>query len=91
MLNQLSTWHQPDALLREVSFHVLERPGHPIDWANLPPAIRTLENRVVPAPQIDISATDIRSRVRRGLPIDFLTPEAVVRYIRVKGLYKPDL
>jgi nicotinate-nucleotide adenylyltransferase len=40
-------------------------------------------------PRIDISATDIRDRVRRGLPIDFLVPPAVAAYIRQHGLYRP--
>jgi nicotinate-nucleotide adenylyltransferase len=39
-------------------------------------------------PRIDISATDIRDRVRRGLPIDFLVPPAVAAYIREHGLYR---
>jgi len=37
---------------------------------------------------IDASATDIRRRVRDGLPIDHLTGPAVARYIREHGLYR---
>ncbi len=88
MLNQLSTWHEADALVSEVTFHVLQRPGHPIHWDALPAFVRKLENRVIPAPLIDISATEIRARVQQGRPIDFLTPEAVVRYIRDNGLFR---
>ncbi len=87
MVNQLSTWHEPVALVKEVSFHVLQRPGHPIDWASLPANVQGLRERVITAPLIDISATDIRRRVADGQSIDFLTPEPVVRYIREKRLY----
>jgi nicotinate-nucleotide adenylyltransferase len=38
-------------------------------------------------PLIDISASDIRSRVRAGRPIDFLVPDEVAGYIRQHGLY----
>lgn len=88
MLRSLPTWHEPAALLREVDFVVVARPGWSFDWETLPEPYRTLRDRVVEAPLIDVSATEIRRRVRDGLPIDFLTPEPVVRYIREKGLYR---
>lgn len=89
MLPSLPTWHEPDALLQEVDFAVLQRPGWPIDWKSLPPAVRgRLHDRVCEAPLIDISATVIRQRAAAGLPIDFLTPDPVLRYIRQTGLYR---
>jgi nicotinate-nucleotide adenylyltransferase len=36
---------------------------------------------------VDVSASEIRSRAREGLPIDHLTGPAVARYIRDRGLY----
>ena len=38
-------------------------------------------------PGLEISATDIRARVRSGAPIDFLVPSAVADYIAERGLY----
>lgn len=87
MLPTLPSWHEPDALLAEVDFVVLARPGWSFDWAALPEPFRALQANVVEAPLIQISATDIRQRVRSGLPIDFLTPPSVVDYIRANGLY----
>lgn len=84
----LSTWHEPQALLREVEFIVVERPGSEIDWDQVPPEYRHLRQNCVAAPRIDISATDIRRRRAAGRPIDFLTPGPVVRYILDKGLYR---
>jgi nicotinate-nucleotide adenylyltransferase len=47
-----------------------------------------LRQRIVTAPMIQISASDIRRRVRAGQSIDFLTPPAVVEYIVERGLYR---
>ncbi len=87
MLNFLPNWHRPLELIEEVKFVIMARPGFTLDWSNLPEPFRRLATNVVPVPQIDISATEIRRRVGAGLPIDFLTPPAVVDYIRANGLY----
>ena len=88
MLLYLPKWRQPLDLLREVRFVVMSRPGFEIDWSRLPPEFRDLEKDVVEAPLIDISASDIRRRIKDGLEIDYLTPPAVCNYIRTRGLYR---
>lgn len=85
---QLARWHQPDALMREARFLVAARPGWALDWESLPEPYRSLRRSVVPAPLIDISATDVRRRVAAGAGIDFLVPPAVAAFIRAKGLYR---
>ena len=47
-----------------------------------------LDVTAVPIPMFDISSTMLRERVRRGLPINYLTPASVVRYIAAHGLYR---
>jgi len=42
----------------------------------------------MPAPQLDISATDLRQRVAEGRPIKYQIPEAVEEYITQHGLYR---
>jgi nicotinate-nucleotide adenylyltransferase len=84
----LPTWHEPDALLAEVEFVIVARPGSEIDWDRVAPAYRHLRQNCVVVPRIDISATEVRRRRAAGKPIDFLTPEPVVRYILDKGLYR---
>ena len=83
----LPRWHEATALLREVNFVVMARPGWSFDWHTLPPQFRVLQNHVVEAPLLDISSTDIRQRVRAGQPIDHLVPPAVANYIREQHLY----
>lgn len=83
----LPQWHESDALLAELTFVVMGRPGHDLDWPSLPDKVRALRDKVVSGPQIEISASDIRRRVATGRPIRYLTPPAVESYIRVNSLY----
>jgi nicotinate-nucleotide adenylyltransferase len=80
----LHTWHGWQELLGRVTLAVANRPGeHPTAH----PEVRQLAHRVVPLPMLDISATDIRSRVARGLPIEGMVPPSVAGYISRHGLY----
>ncbi len=88
MVNFLPRWHKTDQLLEEVRFIVMARPGWTFDWDRLPRAVQRLRENVVEVPQIDISATEIRRRVKAGLPIDYLCPPEVCRYIEERGLYR---
>ena len=88
MLLHLPHWHRPEALLREVRFVVMARPGWHIDWDAVLPSIRHLRDHVVEVPQVDISGTEIRRHVRQSLPIDHLVPPAVAEYISERGLYR---
>src|SRR5262249_11655962 len=88
MLNSLPTWREPAALLGEVNFIVMERPGHRFDWTTLGPDYFKLKANIVEVPAIDISATQIRAKVASGESIDGLTPPPVVEYIRTHCLYQ---
>jgi nicotinate-nucleotide adenylyltransferase len=80
-LANLERWHRPDDLRRLVTFVRLPR-GEP-DLKKLPKGVLGL-----PQPrQIDISATEIRLRVKSRLPIDHLVPSPVAAYIKRHGLY----
>lgn len=83
----LPRWREPAALLRELNFVVMARPGWSFDWNTLPLELRYLHTHVIEAPLVNVSATDIRSRIRAGAPIDHLTPPAVAAYIRERRLY----
>jgi len=88
-LPQLPTWHEPQALLREVRFIIIDRPACPIVWPALAPEYQALQSGVVAGPMIDISASDIRRRVAAGRSIGYLTPQPVISYMRENGLYRP--
>lgn len=88
MVQILPRWHQPYALLREVHFVLMARPGWSLDWQSLPPAYRHLEERVIPAPLIELSATGVRHRLASGRSIRYLVPLAVEEYLRDNGLYQ---
>ncbi len=38
-------------------------------------------------PLIEISATEVRERVRAGLSVEYMVPMGVAEYVREKGLY----
>lgn len=88
MLNFLPQWHESLQLLKEVNFVVMARPGFVFEWTKLPAPFQVLRDHVVEAPLIDVSATEIRRRVRAGEPIDELVPPAVARYIEEHCLYR---
>ncbi|MGH7177065.1 MAG: nicotinate (nicotinamide) nucleotide adenylyltransferase [Tepidisphaeraceae bacterium] len=87
-VRNLPKWHKPLELLDEVDFVLMARPGFQFNWQELPEAYRKLKDAIVQVPQIDISGTEIRRRVREGQSIDEMTPRAVVEYIRAHGLYR---
>lgn len=93
-LEDLYTWHDAPGLLAEVTHLVaVRRPGYEDDTEynkfleeRLPGIMQRL--LVVPAPQLDISATDLRQRITEGRPIKYQTAEAVEEYILQQGLYR---
>lgn len=90
-LTDLPRWHQPELLISMCRLVAVPRVGCPVpDLESLDEAIPGLSKRVImlDKPEIDISASVIRDRVRRGLNISHLVPEAVEKYIKENGLYK---
>ena len=89
-LAQLPRWKEPSELIKLCQLVVVPRPGFPApDLDSLSAVIPGLSQRVilVDKPWVDISASQIRDCVSRGLPINHLVPDTVERYIRDHGLY----
>lgn len=93
-LPELATWYQIRRLTELCRIVTAVRPGYEEPdltalEAVLPPEqIQRLREGVLPTPRIDISATDIRRRVREGRPVRYLVPTEVEEYIRQHRLYE---
>lgn len=80
----IRSWHRWEALLERVDLAVAPRPGigrHEVEHA-VPKPIVWLDM----AP-LDMSATDVRERARKGLSIRFYVRDKVWQYIREHGVY----
>jgi nicotinate-nucleotide adenylyltransferase len=93
-LDDLIAWRDPAGILEQLSYLVaVRRPGYNEDSdyrdsleARLPGIKQRL--LVVPAPQLDISSTDLRARVAERRPIKYQLPESVEQYIVQNRLYQ---
>ncbi len=79
------TWERPDDILKFAELVVMKRT---YDKHIKSPNKYFGEAVFVDTPTIEISSTDIRNRVEKDLPIDFLVPSAVKDYILENKLYK---
>lgn len=74
-------WRDPERILALAKVAVIARAG------DLARTISGHKPEVVTARRVDVSATEIRDRVRRGLPISGFVGDAVREYITAAGLY----
>jgi len=84
-IEKFYTWKNPDEILQLAKLVVMQRE---IDKKEIQKDKYFYAAEFVDTPQIDISATEIRNRVKNNLPIDFLVPEKVKEYIFKNNLYK---
>ncbi|MDR2356284.1 MAG: nicotinate-nucleotide adenylyltransferase [Clostridiales Family XIII bacterium] len=92
MLLMLEKWYASEELLREFSFIAAQRPG--CDAGDVRLCVAGLRRRygtrviLMENAPMDISASEIRKRVRTGESIEGLVPASVGEYIYERGLYK---
>jgi nicotinate-nucleotide adenylyltransferase len=88
LLQQLPTWKEPEQILALVELIAATRPEFDVDDVirKVPAAAGRLHRMEIPA--LAISSSDIRARVARGAPIEYLVPEGVARYIEKRALYR---
>jgi len=77
---RLAQWREPERLMNLARFVGVSRPGH------TPPTL-TAPHMVVETPEVGVSSTDVRHRLRTGTPIRYLVPDSVVAYIAQHALY----
>ena len=93
-LAELTTWYRVRALVSSCRIITAARPGwERIDFDVLRTRlseehIASLREGMLNTPRIDISATDIRHRVRAGRSIRYLVPDVVREYIEQHELYR---
>lgn len=93
-LMELESWRAIDVLLKLVTFVGAARPG--TDQGQLVQKIEHLravyDARILieELPELEISSTDLRERIRIGSSVKYLMPDSVVQYIQKNSLYLPE-
>ena len=89
-LPDLPRWKDPERIIELCYLVALPRPGYFLpDLDALDKRIPGFLQRIIimERPQVDVSGTEIRERVAKGLDISKLVPSGVAEYIKEKGLY----
>jgi nicotinate-nucleotide adenylyltransferase len=81
-MRELHSWREPREVARLARLSVVTREG------DTPDADSPFEHTVVPVTRIDLSATDIRRRIREGKSVRYLVTEEVAGMIEEFGLYR---
>jgi len=92
---ELPGWHRIGELIHMCTVVPAARPGISLeDVPGLAESIGEVEahalcDRLIRIPLVDVSATEIRERVRAGRSIRYLVPEGVRQHILAQRLYVP--
>ena len=89
-LRALGTWRRVETVIERCKFVVMMREGETREevirlaglWTQRGAQIDFLDAR-----KMDISSTQIREQIQKGLPFERLVPQAVADYIHEHGLY----
>lgn len=81
-LANFSRWKNHQQILDHHGLYIYPRPGTQLSELRSHPHVTVVE-----APLLDISATFIRDRIRKGQSVRYLVPDAVEEMIRAKGFY----
>lgn len=89
-LRALGTWRRVETVIEQCKFLVMMREGETREevirlaglWTQRGAQIDFLDAR-----KMDISSTQIREQIQKGLPFERLVPQAVADYIHEHGLY----
>ena len=91
-VQSILTWREPQRIAELAWIVACNRPGcEPLTDEEIardfdPNIAKRIVN--VSIPGTDLSATELRDRVRRGIGLRFMTPRAVEAYIQQNGLYR---
>ncbi len=90
-IQELASWKDIDHLLEICHFIAANRPGSAYTLEDIiKPFGEKGFKRIhsLPTPELEISSTDVREKVRQGRSIKYFVPESVEIYICKENLYK---
>ena len=90
-IQDLPSWEQIETLLGMCHFIAATRPGCLSTLEDVIEHFGPLGHRQIhrlATPELEISSTDIRERIRKGRSIKYIVPESVENYIYKEGLYR---
>ena len=85
-ITEIKGWQKPERIFKLAKVVAVRRPNY-----DLSPGEDRYSSHLIffPGPEIGISSTDIRRRIRSGKPFQYLVPEMVAKYIIDHKLYSP--
>ena len=85
----LAAWREPHVIPKLARLAVMARARVRYDTSEVERAVPEVAGRyeIVPVPDLPLSSSALRDRVRSGLPIRYLVPDPVCEYIERTGLY----
>lgn len=80
MVEYLPKWHKIDELMTLVEFVGVRRPNYSLQTDY--PIIE------VKVPQIDISSTCLKERIKKNQPFKYFVPESIYQYVKDERIYE---
>jgi len=84
-LTQIHKWRRFEEIIGRVTLCVAKRPGHGFERAE---ALASADIEGFPGPEWGASSTMLRGYMKSGRSCKFLIPDAVLNYIKERGLYE---
>lgn len=86
----LARWHEVERLLHLCRLAVVQRPGYELNAELMVRQLPALRERltIIEGPALDISASDIRQRLRDHRPVRYHLHPRVLEYIEVHQIYR---
>lgn len=88
LLSTLHTWHRFKELKDILTLVVVKRPGGLIDFGFIHDHVADMILKIVDVPQMEISSTMIRNRIKENKSIKHLVPYEVEKIIEQHNLYR---
>lgn len=84
IIEEFSSWYKYEEIEQTLKIIVAARPGYDIENRSR----EGLTNaEYVMIPQYDVSSSDVRKRIKSGISIKYMVPDAVENYLTEKRLY----